>query len=97
MKKIWNSFLIAFAMFSKIPVPRADWDKENMRYMMCFFPLIGVVMPEHAEQSEESCRNHFNRIRVETTKEFWRTFCEKEHPQESLWLHVDPADVMVLR
>ena len=43
-KKIWNSFLIAFAMFSKIPVPRADWDKENMRYMMCFFPLIGVVI-----------------------------------------------------
>jgi adenosylcobinamide-GDP ribazoletransferase len=31
-------------MFSKIPVPRADWDKENMRYMMCFFPAIGVVI-----------------------------------------------------
>lgn len=44
MKKIWNSFLIAFAMFSKIPVPRADWDKENMKYMMCFFPGIGVVI-----------------------------------------------------
>ena len=38
MKRIWNSFLIAFAMFSKIPVPRADWDKENMKYMICFFP-----------------------------------------------------------
>ena len=57
------------------------------------FSTVIMVMPEHAEQSEESCRNHF----VETTKEFWRTFCEKEHPQESLWLHVDPADVMVLR
>lgn len=44
MKRIWNSFLIAFAMFSKIPVPRADWDKENMRYMMCFFPGIGLVI-----------------------------------------------------
>lgn len=44
MKKVWNSFLIAFAMFSKIPVPRADWDKENMKYMMCFFPGIGVVI-----------------------------------------------------
>lgn len=44
MKRIWNSFLIAFAMFSKIPVPRADWDKENMKYMMCFFPGIGVVI-----------------------------------------------------
>ena len=44
MKRIWNSFLIAFAMFSKIPVPRADWDKENMKYMICFFPGIGVVI-----------------------------------------------------
>ena len=61
------------------------------------FSTVIMVMPEHAEQSEESNRNHFNRIRVETTKEFWRTFCEKEHPQERLWLHVDPADVMVLR
>lgn len=42
--RIWNSFLIAFAMFSKIPVPRADWDKENMKYMICFFPGIGVVI-----------------------------------------------------
>ena len=44
MKRIWNSFLIAFAMFSKIPVPRADWDMENMKYMICFFPGIGVVI-----------------------------------------------------
>lgn len=44
MKKVWNSFLIAFAMFSKIPVPKADWDKENMKYMICFFPGIGVVI-----------------------------------------------------
>lgn len=44
MKKVWNSFLIAFSMFSKIPVPRADWDKENMKYMICFFPGIGAVI-----------------------------------------------------
>lgn len=44
MKKVWNGFLIAFAMFSRIPTPRADWDKENMRYMMCFFPTIGLVI-----------------------------------------------------
>lgn len=43
-KRVWNSFLIAFAMFSKIPVPQADWDKENMKYMMCFFPGIGIVI-----------------------------------------------------
>ena len=44
MKRIWNSFKIAFAMYSKIPMPRADWEKENMRYMMCFFPFVGIVI-----------------------------------------------------
>ena len=44
MRRLWNSFKIAFAMYSKIPMPRADWEKENMRYMMCFFPLIGAVI-----------------------------------------------------
>ena len=44
MKQIWNSFKIAFSMYSKIPMPRADWEKENMRYMMCFFPFVGVVI-----------------------------------------------------
>ncbi|SFR72622.1 adenosylcobinamide-GDP ribazoletransferase [Anaeromicropila populeti] len=44
MKALVNSFLIAFSMYSKIPVPRADWTKENMRYVMCFFPLVGVVI-----------------------------------------------------
>lgn len=39
-----NSFLLAFAMYSKIPMPRADWSKEKMKYVMCFFPLIGVVI-----------------------------------------------------
>ena len=44
MKSLWNSFKIAFAMFSKIPVPQADWSKENMKYMFCFFPFIGAVI-----------------------------------------------------
>lgn len=39
MKSLWNSFKIAFAMFSKIPMPQADWSEENMRYMLCFFRL----------------------------------------------------------
>ena len=44
MKSLWNSFKIAFAMFSKIPMPQADWSKENMKYMFCFFPCIGAVI-----------------------------------------------------
>ena len=31
MKSLWNSFKIAFAMFSKIPMPQADWSEENFR------------------------------------------------------------------
>lgn len=43
MKSLWNSFKIAFAMFSKIPMPQAEWTEENMRYMLCFFPFVGVA------------------------------------------------------
>ena len=42
--RIIKSFFIAFSMYSKIPMPRADWEKENMRYMMCFFPFVGIVI-----------------------------------------------------
>lgn len=41
---LWNSMLIAFAMYSKIPVPQAEWNEKNMRYAIGFFPLIGVVL-----------------------------------------------------
>ena len=44
MKSIWNSFKVAFAMFSKIPMPRADWTEENMRYMFCWLPFVGTVI-----------------------------------------------------
>lgn len=44
MKKMWNSLKIAFAMYSKIPVPRCEWTKENMSYAMIFFPWVGAVI-----------------------------------------------------
>lgn len=31
-------------MYSKIPMPNIDWKKENMKYAMCFFPLVGLVI-----------------------------------------------------
>jgi adenosylcobinamide-GDP ribazoletransferase len=43
VKQLWNSFLISISMHSKIPVPTIDWSDENMKYSMCFFPLVGVV------------------------------------------------------
>lgn len=44
MKTFWNSLIVAFAMYSKIPMPNIEWSKENMKYPLCFFPLIGAVI-----------------------------------------------------
>lgn len=38
-----ETIAVAFAMFSAIPVPQPVWNEKNMRYVMCAFPLIGVV------------------------------------------------------
>ncbi|MCD8077858.1 MAG: adenosylcobinamide-GDP ribazoletransferase [Lachnospiraceae bacterium] len=37
-----SSCLIAFAMYSKIPMPRVEWSEEKMRYVLCFFPWVGI-------------------------------------------------------
>ena len=42
--KIWNAFKVAFSMYSRIPVGKADWTEENMKYSMCFVPLVGMVI-----------------------------------------------------
>ena len=31
-------------MYSKLPMPHTEWQEEDMRYVMCFFPLIGIVI-----------------------------------------------------
>lgn len=40
---IFRSIGMAFAMFSAIPMPRLDWSEKNMRYMMCGFPVVGML------------------------------------------------------
>lgn len=39
-----GSFVIAFSMYSKIPMPTVRWTKERLSYALCFFPLVGVVI-----------------------------------------------------
>lgn len=41
---MWSSFKIAFSMYSKIPMPETEWNKNNMKYAMCFFPMVGAVI-----------------------------------------------------
>lgn len=31
-------------MYSRIPVGRADWTEDNMKYSMCFVPMVGMVI-----------------------------------------------------
>lgn len=39
-----QSLIIAFSMYSRIPMPKCEWSERGMRYSMCFFPLVGAVL-----------------------------------------------------
>ena len=41
---MFDSFLMAFSLYSRIPVPQAKWSDRSMRYCICFLPLVGVVI-----------------------------------------------------
>lgn len=41
---ILYSLIIAFAMYSKIPMPHVEWSEKNMRFSLCFFPLVGAAV-----------------------------------------------------
>ena len=42
--RVLNSAIIALSTYSKIPMPQIDWSEDNMRYSLCFFPLVGLVI-----------------------------------------------------
>ena len=42
--RIVKAMIIAFSMYSKIPMPQFQWRDEDMKYMLCFFPWIGAVI-----------------------------------------------------
>ena len=39
-----QSVIVAFSMYSKIPMPKIPWTKENMKYALCFFPVVGAAV-----------------------------------------------------
>lgn len=41
---ILKSFLIAFSLYSRIPIPQYAWKEEDMKYVFCFFPWVGAVI-----------------------------------------------------
>lgn len=44
MKTFWNSLITAFDMYSIIPMPKTNLSKENTKYSLCFFPLVGLAI-----------------------------------------------------
>ena len=39
-----ETIAVAFSMYSAIPMPQFEWNQKNMRFAMCAFPLIGLVI-----------------------------------------------------
>lgn len=44
LKAIGKAFVVAFSIYSKIPMPRFAWESEDMRYHLCFFPWVGALI-----------------------------------------------------
>lgn len=42
--RLIQSIIIAFSMYSKIPMPSIEWNEDNMRFSMCCFPAVGIVI-----------------------------------------------------
>lgn len=39
-----ESLIIACSMYSGIPMPQVEWSEGGMRYALCFFPVVGVII-----------------------------------------------------
>lgn len=39
-----KALIIAFSMYSKVPMPRVDWNEKNMKYSLIFFPFVGAFI-----------------------------------------------------
>ena len=42
-KTVLESLDVAFSMYSALPMPQIMWNEQNMKYMLAFFPLVGLV------------------------------------------------------
>lgn len=39
-----KSMIIAISTYSRIPMPRFEWKEKDMRYILCFFPIVGMII-----------------------------------------------------
>lgn len=40
----FKAMIIAFSMYSKVPMPKISWEEKSMKYALCFFPIIGAII-----------------------------------------------------
>lgn len=38
-----KSLMIALSTYSIIPMPNFEWNEKNMKYSICFFPVVGII------------------------------------------------------
>lgn len=44
MSSLLSGLCVAFSMYSLLPMPQLPWDKNTMRYALCFLPFVGVLI-----------------------------------------------------
>lgn len=43
-KNLVSGFCVAFSLYSKIPMPRTEWNRDTMKYALGFLPLVGGIV-----------------------------------------------------
>jgi adenosylcobinamide-GDP ribazoletransferase len=43
MRSLLRCCNLCFSMYCKLPTFPTRWDPRDMRYVLCFFPLVGLV------------------------------------------------------
>lgn len=51
-----KSLFAAISTYSVIPVPQFEWDRENTRYALCFFPVVGLFIAILLAGLDYACR-----------------------------------------
>lgn len=41
---VLKSLALAFSCFTRLPVPKVEWDSGNMRFMLACLPVVGIVV-----------------------------------------------------
>ncbi|HWR23801.1 MAG TPA: adenosylcobinamide-GDP ribazoletransferase [Feifaniaceae bacterium] len=42
--RFFEPMWIAISTYSVLPAPRFDWNEKNMRFSICFLPLVGLII-----------------------------------------------------